>query len=235
VSGGNWMLRDNIYDIKDTLMFRQKDDEDEMTQYIGDSESLKAKLESVYWDVEMVNNVVYGCIRVKLNEPLTAEEKTELTEEILGQNSDGFGESFEQHPVQTSRDGDLYISFWHSGNDYFLLDDDEFKQRLSGKQANAPTAEEKQLPKCPIIGADGNIYSLMGIASRTLKDNGLRDEAKEMGERVRASGSYDAALVVIMEYVEPVSVNEPDEDYDEDYGEDYDEDEEEDYGMGGIS
>jgi len=65
-----------------------------------------------------------------------------------------------------------------------------------------PVAKEK--PDCPIIGADGNIFNIMGIASRTLKRNGMPDEAKEMMERVQGSGSYDEALSIITEYVTPV-------------------------------
>jgi hypothetical protein len=80
--------------------------------------------------------------------------------------------------------------------------------------------QERELPDCPIVGADGNIFNIMGIAARTLKDNGLREEAKEMRERVTASGSYDAALGIILEYVNPISVDgeSEDEDYDEDFG-----------------
>lgn len=33
-------------------------------------------------------------------------------------------------------------------------------------------------PKCPLIGQDGNIFNLIGIASKTLKRNGMYDEAK---------------------------------------------------------
>ena len=44
----------------------------------------------------------------------------------------------------------------------------------------------------------------MGIASRTLKQNGMVDAAKEMRARVTESGSYDKALAIIMEYVTPV-------------------------------
>lgn len=32
---------------------------------------------------------------------------------------------------------------------------------------------EKEKPMCSIIGADGNIFNILGIASRTLKDNGM--------------------------------------------------------------
>ena len=48
----------------------------------------------------------------------------------------------------------------------------------------------------------------MGIASRTLKRNGMPDEAKEMCERIQSSGSYDEALNIITKYVTPVSEEE---------------------------
>ena len=56
-------------------------------------------------------------------------------------------------------------------------------------------------PDCPLIGAYGNIFNLMGIAARTLAENDQNDEAKEMCRRVIQCGSYDAALGVIGEYV----------------------------------
>ncbi len=62
---------------------------------------------------------------------------------------------------------------------------------------------EKERPMCPIIGANGNIFNILGIASVTLKRNGMADEAKEMYSRVTSSGSYEEALSIIMEYVEP--------------------------------
>mgnify|MGYP001167522207 FL=1 len=57
-------------------------------------------------------------------------------------------------------------------------------------------------PKCKLIGEDGNIFNLMGIASRTLKKAGLREEAEEMIKGIKNSGSYHEALGIIMEYVE---------------------------------
>ena len=69
--------------------------------------------------------------------------------------------------------------------------------------------EQKQKkPECPLIGQNGNIFNLMGIASRTLKRNGMADEAKEMRERIVFCGSYDEALGIISEYVEITSVDE---------------------------
>lgn len=61
---------------------------------------------------------------------------------------------------------------------------------------------EVKKPKAKLIGADGNIFNLIGIASRSLKRAGQNDKATEMSKRVMSSGSYDEALSIIMEYVE---------------------------------
>ena len=78
------------------------------------------------------------------------------------------------------------------------------------------TESVRAKPKCALIGEDGNIFNLMGIASRTLKNNGLREEAKEMCDRITSSGSYHEALGIIGEYVDICSKDELDEEYDED-------------------
>lgn len=58
-------------------------------------------------------------------------------------------------------------------------------------------------PDCALIGQDGNIFNLIGVASRTLRENGLDDQAAEMRERIMGGecGSYYDALGVIGEYV----------------------------------
>lgn len=62
--------------------------------------------------------------------------------------------------------------------------------------------EESVKPGCPLIGQDGNIFNLMGIASRTLKRNGMSEQAKEMCDRItETAGSYYEALGIIGEYV----------------------------------
>ena len=71
--------------------------------------------------------------------------------------------------------------------------------------------QEKPKPDCPLIGADDNIFNLIGIAGRTLRRNKMRDEAKEMQERVMSSGSYEEALSIIGEYVNITSEEEMNE------------------------
>ena len=57
-------------------------------------------------------------------------------------------------------------------------------------------------PKMQLIGQDGNIFAIMGRASRLLKSSGQGDKAKEMRDRVMSCDSYHKALNVISEYVE---------------------------------
>lgn len=76
----------------------------------------------------------------------------------------------------------------------------------------AEITAEKKKPDCKLIGEDGNIFNLMGIASRTLRQNGMADEAVEMRDRIRESGSYDKALCIIGEYVNITGSDEMNED-----------------------
>ena len=78
---------------------------------------------------------------------------------------------------------------------------DYVPNRLGGFISKEQTAETAPKPDCPLIGQDGNIFNLMGIASRTLKQNGLADQAKEVCDRIRESGDYYKALGVIGEYL----------------------------------
>ena len=95
---------------------------------------------------------------------------------------------------------------------------DYVDNRLGGFEPEQ-NKEEKLKPDCALIGQDGNIFNLLGIASRTLKQNGMAYEAKEMCSRVTSFGSYCEALNIIGEYVNITDGSEQSDDIDEDYGE----------------
>ena len=57
-------------------------------------------------------------------------------------------------------------------------------------------------PKVKLVGQNGNIYNILGIASRALKEAGYADEAKEMQTEVFASDSYQEALAIVLQYVD---------------------------------
>jgi len=95
---------------------------------------------------------------------------------------------------------------------------DYLPNKLGVHESNAPRAAEPLKPNSPLLGQNGNVFNLIGIAARTLRQHGLADQAKEMTERAFASGSYDQALGVITEYVTPTSVYDDDmDDEDEDW------------------
>ena len=57
-------------------------------------------------------------------------------------------------------------------------------------------------PRCKLIGENGNIFNLMGIASKALKEQGMENESKEMVSKVMASKDYFEAIAIISQYVE---------------------------------
>lgn len=62
---------------------------------------------------------------------------------------------------------------------------------------------EKFKPTCQLVGQDGNVFVLLGIATRTLKEHGMRQEADELYDKVtKQAASYDEALALIMKYVD---------------------------------
>ena len=61
---------------------------------------------------------------------------------------------------------------------------------------------DPQHPKMKLAGQDGNIFSILGRASRLLKEKGQPEQAKEMCSRVCQSDNYYKALNIISEYVE---------------------------------
>ena len=59
-----------------------------------------------------------------------------------------------------------------------------------------------QKPLAPLLGAQGNIYNLLCITNRTLRQAGQQELAEEMWRRVLDSGSEFKALAIMGEYVE---------------------------------
>ena len=105
----------------------------DMAQYLDRNAGVAAKLMSAVWTVEEMDGRLLGRIDSHLKEPLTPEEMADLKDEILGQCSDGLGEGFEQRPIDTD-EGDLYVSYWNSSDDYFLCTEDELDEYLEPHQ-----------------------------------------------------------------------------------------------------
>ena len=166
----------------------------DLMQYYHEDDSVRQKVVSAVPSVEIHGNKLCGCLNVELRESLNEGEQAVLCDYISGQYSDGWGEGFEQRGIDVG-DGKLYVHFWQD-HDFELKRDvpdmTEFKKLL-----NRP-----KKPKMQLIGQDGNIFAIMGRASRLLKSSGQGDKAKEMRDRVMSCDSYQKALSIVSEYVE---------------------------------
>ena len=174
----------------------------DLMQYYHEDDSVRSKVVSAVPSVEICGNKLCGCLTVELKETLRDDEQTVLCNYISGQYSDGWGEGFEQREIRVE-DGTLAVHFWQ---------EDGFKMTPSFEKI--PKPEKNSLrPKMQLIGQDGNIFAIMGRASRLLKESGQSDKAKEMCDRVMSCDSYQKALNIISEYVEteltPKNKNKP--------------------------
>ncbi len=131
---GNPFLMDYKWDIRELVEKEQDADLGDMKDYFYDEDNAQAKMVTARWDVAEKNGRLFGKVDFKLREPFTAEEKEKVREWVRGQNSDGFGEGLEQRPIETE-DGDLYVSMWNSGDDYFIYDENEMNNYLSQQQS----------------------------------------------------------------------------------------------------
>ena len=89
---------------------------------------------------------------------------------------------------------------------------DYIPNRLGGfvQEQERKAVPEHVKPDCPLIGEDGNIFRLIGIASETLRENGMQEQAEEMRSRIFQCQSYDSALSIIGDYVN-ITTNEQSE------------------------
>ena len=166
----------------------------DLMQYYHEDDSVRSKVVSAVPSVEICGNKLCGCLTVELKETLLDDEQTVLCNYISGQYSDGWGEGFEQRDIRVE-DGTLAVHFWQDHD--FELKRDVPDMTEFNKLLNRP-----KKPKMQLIGQDGNIFAIMGRASRLLKSCGQGDKAKEMRDRVMSCDSYQKALSIVSEYVE---------------------------------
>ena len=114
-------------EIREKLKAEQE--ETEMTGYVGEQANIEDKLVYAEWSVETRNGNLYGKISCYFREPITEEETERLKDTITGQNSDGFGEGFEQRGIKTE-DGEIHVSLWNY-EEYFLKSGEEMDEYLN--------------------------------------------------------------------------------------------------------
>ena len=71
---------------------------------------------------------------------------------------------------------------------------------------------ENDKVKAQIIGANGNIFNILGISMGAMRVAGIKQEViNQMYNEVTSSDCYDSALAKILEYVEPADISYTDE------------------------
>lgn len=95
-----------------------------LMHYFDESREVAAKVMSAHPKVAEINGELYGVLECKISEPLTEEEIKVLKEYWTGQMSDGWGEGFEQRPINVE-DGEIYVSFWNSANFWSVMTEEE--------------------------------------------------------------------------------------------------------------
>ena len=199
------------------------DPDDELSQYIhesGDRDGMLYGVVTEIWvGVKNIEGTLYSWTEVTANRELTEIEKEKLLDYLTGQFSDGYGEGLEQHEFNSYTETaeseewdeeeqetymseydfqvDMYLHLWQHKN--FHLEFVDYEEKPKKVSLAKPKVTK---PKCKLIGEDGDIFNLIGIASRSLRLAGLEDKAKEMSQKVMQSQSYTEALSIIMEYVE---------------------------------
>ena len=111
--------------IEDAFFNYTKNDDWDMADFFDEDASAKEKITSMKWGFVLADDTLYGKVDVHLKEDLTVEEIESVKDYISGQNSDGLGEGFEQQEI-TIEEGEMAVSFWHSGNDYSIMTQEEF-------------------------------------------------------------------------------------------------------------
>ena len=166
-----------------------------LIQYFDEERNpgVKEKVVSAIPSVEIRDGKLVGCTTVKLRAPLTEPEMEDFKDYLKGQFSDGWDEGLEQQEIKTA-DGVLNVHFWSPG----LCFEAERVEPPPDKEQEQPPRR----PKMKLVGEDGNIFAILGRASRLLKRNGQAEQAEEMNNRVYHSGDYYKALNIISEYVE---------------------------------
>ena len=106
-------------------------DNKNLATYFDGSYSVADKLQDVHFGVQSMAGILYGCIQVKLSELFTEDEEAEFLDWLENKCAEDYGEGLEQRYIHTE-EGNLYISFWNGGSDYFLLREDAFEIYING-------------------------------------------------------------------------------------------------------
>ena len=110
-----------------TAMVRNHTEEEAergIMHWYGDDNSVDDKVRSVFFTAEEREGKLWGVAECRVVGELTPEELAELKDYISGQASDGWGEGFEQRPIDTDQ-GEVYVHLWSFDKDWSIQTEQE--------------------------------------------------------------------------------------------------------------
>jgi hypothetical protein len=121
--------RDNIF----AALVRERMPEEKergLMHWYPEQDAVNEKVRSAVFSVEEQGGVLWGTAECEITAELTPEEMDIFKQYISSQASDGVGEGFEQHPIQTP-DGEIYAHLWSGDESWSIMTENEFEAAQS--------------------------------------------------------------------------------------------------------